>query len=181
MQGKRRVRRHAWLVGALLLVCFCGLAASQSRRYKSGRRPPHRNTSAKMSARTALPERVQLEVASSTILGVTSMPYVCVTMDWWPETKCDWGFCGGWTRGSVLSLDLQPGSNDRRDLTLALSSLAPAALRVGGSLQDIISYETEFEACGPYQSTKDRVSHSALSHSSSSTVTAHRWDMSVDA
>lgn len=51
------------------------------------------------STRLIRGERVDLKV-SAELAGVTGMPYICTTLDWWPETKCDWGLCS-WERASV--------------------------------------------------------------------------------
>ncbi|KAJ8613393.1 hypothetical protein CTAYLR_002230 [Chrysophaeum taylorii] len=125
-------------------------------------------------------ERVTLALGSG-LAGATSIPYVCVTIDWWPATKCDWGACT-WARASVTSLDLRPGAADRRDLGSALAMLAPAALRVGGSLQDLVAYDAgeegkllpddpDFGRCGDFSvNENDRIGFAGgcLAH--------HRYD-----
>ena len=79
---------------------------------------------------------------SDHVAGVTSVPYVCVTLDWWPDGKCDWGVCS-WARSTVTTLNLRAGASDRRSLERALTALSPAALRVGGTLQDFVTYSEE--------------------------------------
>lgn len=97
------------------------------------------------STRLIRGERVDLKL-SAKLAGVTGMPYICTTIDWWPKTKCDWGLCS-WERASVrvditrlprmrrmlqvTNLNLDPGSDDRKVLAVALSKLSPIALRVG--------------------------------------------------
>jgi len=76
----------------------------------------------------------------SYVAGATSIPYACVTLDWWPEEKCDWGECS-WARSTVNTLDLREGSDERAYLQRALAALSPVALRVGGTLQDAVSYD----------------------------------------
>ena len=97
-------------------------------------------------------------------VGVTGMPYVCVTLDWWPGEKVDWG-AATWGRSTVTTLGLEDGSRFAA-LALALAALQPAALRVGGSLQDGIAYDfgqatsrrPPFEVCGPFRARDgDRV------------------------
>ena len=54
------------------------------------------------------------------LLGQTSpVSFTCVDLDWWPETKCDYGRCT-WERSSMLTIDL-----DDRRLRAALRALSP--------------------------------------------------------
>lgn len=64
-----------------------------------------------------------------------SSTFSCVSMDWWPSQKCDYGTCP-WSNSSVLSADL-----DDPLLLAAMRALAPIHLRVGGSLADQVIYE----------------------------------------
>lgn len=71
--------------------------------------------------------------------------FVCVTLDWWPANKCDYGHCQ-WANASVLSAPL----SDNR-LVAALAYLAPVTLRVGGTLQDNVTYALHGErSCPPF-------------------------------
>ena len=58
----------------------------------------------------------------------------CVSMDWWPNDKCDYGDCP-WQNASLLTVDLTDPL-----LLAAVKALAPVALRVGGSLADQVTY-----------------------------------------
>ena len=70
------------------------------------------------------------------LLGQTSpVSFTCVDLDWWPETKCDYGRCT-WGRSSMLTIDL-----DDSRLRAALRALSPSFLRLGGSLSDFVRYE----------------------------------------
>ena len=70
------------------------------------------------------------------LLGQTSLvSFTCVDLDWWPETKCDYGRCT-WGRSSLLTIDL-----DDSRLRAALRALSPSFLRLGGSLSDFVRYE----------------------------------------
>lgn len=76
----------------------------------------------------------------------TQDAYVCVNLDWWPANKCNWGRCP-WANASVLSADLR-----HPRLRNALAALAPLHLRVGGTLQDSISYAMrDDEPCPPFR------------------------------
>ena len=78
-------------------------------------------------------------------LHETQDAYVCVNLDWWPANKCNWGRCP-WANASVLTADLR-----HPRLRNALAALAPLHLRVGGTLQDSISYAMrDDEPCPPF-------------------------------
>lgn len=64
-------------------------------------------------------------------------PYVCVNLDWWPDSKCDYGNCS-WTGAGMNALDF--GDDILRQAARSLSGDSYAFLRVGGTLQDHIRY-----------------------------------------
>ena len=68
-------------------------------------------------------------------LQTSPVSFTCVDLDWWPETKCDYGRCT-WGRSSMLTIEL-----DDRRLRAALRALSPSFLRLGGSLSDFVRYE----------------------------------------
>lgn len=72
---------------------------------------------------------------SSTVAGVTGDPFVCVTLDWWPRNKCDYGTCPWAGAGVGEELRLRDGR-----LVAALRQLSAVMVRVGGSCQDNITY-----------------------------------------
>ena len=88
---------------------------------------------------TVTGERVRLEVSREAV-GATSIPYVCATLDWWPDAKSDWG-AQTWNRSTVTTLGLEDDDATFAALAAALRQLAPVALRVGGSLQDLVAYD----------------------------------------
>ncbi|EFJ22004.1 hypothetical protein SELMODRAFT_32458, partial [Selaginella moellendorffii] len=61
--------------------------------------------------------------------------FVCATIDWWPQGKCNYGSCS-WFHSSILNLDLT-----NRLLAEAVTALAPLLIRLGGSLEDQIFYD----------------------------------------
>ena len=88
---------------------------------------------------TAAPTTVVVE--GHTLLGQTSaVSFACVDLDWWPETKCDYGRCA-WGRSSMLNIDV-----DDARLRAALRALSPVFLRLGGSLSDFVRYEMSGDA-----------------------------------
>lgn len=61
--------------------------------------------------------------------------FVCVTLDWWPSTKCDYSWCP-WHNSSVWAIDLE-------EVQPYAKLLAPFLLRIGGSLQDQYEFREE--------------------------------------
>lgn len=98
----------------------------------------------------ASPTPLSISPSLSSPVGLTSGSAMgCVALDWWPETKCDYGTCA-WGNSSFINLDLTlPG------VTSALNSLGssgPFYLRLGGSLCDFTRYDFpgSTETCVPF-------------------------------
>ncbi|XP_076885876.1 heparanase-like protein 1 [Bidens hawaiensis] len=72
------------------------------------------------------------------LLGPTSSHtddnYICATIDWWPNDKCNYDHCP-WGSASALNLDLS-----HPILTKAVQAFEHIRIRVGGSLQDQVVY-----------------------------------------
>lgn len=81
--------------------------------------------------------RGRVLIDGKSAIGGIDEDFVCATLDWWPPEKCDYGTCS-WGRASLLNLDL--GNNV---LLNAVKEFKPLKLRLGGTLQDKIIYETE--------------------------------------
>lgn len=75
------------------------------------------------------------------IIARTGEDYICATTDWWPPNKCDYGICA-WSNTpygpnpSIPNLDLSQPL-----FKAAFDTLSPFIWRLGGSLQDDITYE----------------------------------------
>jgi heparanase len=79
-----------------------------------------------------------LDIQNSLRSQRSDSPYVCVTMDWWPENKCD-GPDGisdcAWEGANILSAPIESVA-----LRSALYQLGNVTLRLGGSLADGVIY-----------------------------------------
>ncbi|KAH0458361.1 hypothetical protein IEQ34_013676 [Dendrobium chrysotoxum] len=69
-------------------------------------------------------------------IASTDEHFICATLDWWPSERCDYGSCS-WGNASILNLNL---SNPV--LINAVKAFSPLKLRLGGSLDDKVLYET---------------------------------------
>nr|GMC58587.1 heparanase-like protein 3 [Ipomoea batatas] len=79
-------------------------------------------------------------------IGKTDSDFICATLDWWPFDKCDYGTCS-WDHASLLNLDL-----GNAILLNAIKAFSPLKIRLGGTLEDDLIYETEdhSQPCLPF-------------------------------
>ncbi|KMT18980.1 hypothetical protein BVRB_2g030780 isoform A [Beta vulgaris subsp. vulgaris] len=99
-------------------------------------------------------------------IGETDDDYICATLDWWPSDKCDYDSCS-WGMASLLNLDL-----NNIILSNAVKAFSPLKIRMGGTLQDKLIYQTnQQKPCTPFVSNS-----SQLLGFSQGCLSMARWD-----
>ena len=121
-------------VVATLITCLALLAT----QLEFDRRDPHekihhnrphpRHATPRPRPMRVKGENVLLKIQNK-LVATTDAPYVCVSLDWWPDEN---GGATTWSGSSIIALQ-----EVHSELRRALSSLNPVALRVGGTLQDL--------------------------------------------
>ncbi|XP_059643430.1 heparanase-like protein 3 [Cornus florida] len=100
-------------------------------------------------------------------IGMIDEDFICATLDWWPPDKCDYGTCS-WGRASLLNLDI---SNPI--LLQAIQAFSPLKIRLGGTLQDKVIYQSR----GDQQPCTQFVKNSALRFGfTNGCLPMSRWD-----
>lgn len=88
---------------------------------------------------------VDVFVNTTAPVALTDDNYVCATLDWWPPQKCDYGSCS-WGTASLLDLEL-----NNKILSNAVKAFSPLKIRIGGTLQDRLIYQTnDQQPCNPF-------------------------------
>ncbi|XP_057968839.1 heparanase-like protein 3 [Malania oleifera] len=100
-------------------------------------------------------------------IGRTDKNFICATLDWWPDQKCDYGHCS-WGHASLLNLDLS-----NTILLNAVKAFSPLKIRLGGTLQDKVIYQSEDgrQPCTPFSKNE-----SAMFGFTQGCLPIHRWD-----
>ncbi|XP_051147648.1 heparanase-like protein 1 [Andrographis paniculata] len=92
-------------------------------------------------------EDARIVVDTSSAVAETDDNYICATIDWWPQDKCNYDRCP-WGSSSVLNLDLSHSF-----LHNAIQAFGALRIRVGGSLQDQVIYNVGnlTSTCEPFK------------------------------
>ncbi|GLT77136.1 hypothetical protein SLA2020_487480 [Shorea laevis] len=106
-------------------------------------------------------------VNGTSAIGTTDENFICATLDWWPPDKCDFGTCS-WGKASLLNLDLE-----NPILLNAVKAFSPLKIRLGGTLQDRVIYETKGDGKPCTSSVTDS---SQLLGFSQGCLPMSRWD-----
>uniref|UniRef100_A0A1J3D3Z1 Heparanase-like protein 3 n=1 Tax=Noccaea caerulescens TaxID=107243 RepID=A0A1J3D3Z1_NOCCA len=95
---------------------------------------------------SAVEEKGTVFVYGRAAVGTIDDDFICATLDWWPPEKCDYGTCA-WDHASILNLDLNNAIFQN-----AIRAFAPLKIRIGGTLQDLVRYETpdQKQPCLPF-------------------------------
>ncbi|XVE53586.1 hypothetical protein DITRI_Ditri03aG0014400 [Diplodiscus trichospermus] len=82
-------------------------------------------------------------------IAKTDDNFICATLDWWPTDKCDYGTCS-WGRASLLNLSYEMSILVFKLIPIA--AFSPLKIRMGGTLQDNVIYETKGDKnpCTPF-------------------------------
>ncbi|KAM3359120.1 heparanase-like protein 2 [Capsicum galapagoense] len=80
-------------------------------------------------------DELKLMVKGVTSIAQSDDNFICATLDWWPENKCDYNQCP-WGKAGLLNLDLK-----NKILANAVKAFKPLRIRIGGSLQDQVYYK----------------------------------------
>ncbi|KAJ4713129.1 Heparanase-like protein [Melia azedarach] len=111
--------------------------------------------------------RTSILVDGTKTVATNDENFICATVDWWPQDKCDYNQCP-WGNSSVLNLDLSHPL-----LAKAIQAFKRLRIRVGGSLQDQVLYDVgNLKApCHPFRKMKD-----GLFGFSKGCLHMERWD-----
>lgn len=114
---------------------------------------------------------VTVIVRGSETIAATSDEFISATVDWWPPEKCNYDQCP-WGKASILNMDLTHPL-----LAKAIQAFSPLRIRVGGSLQDQVVYDTPNlgAPCRPFTKASG-----GLFGFSQGCITMERWDAMND-
>ncbi|KAG8654197.1 hypothetical protein MANES_05G107950v8 [Manihot esculenta] len=101
-------------------------------------------------------------------IATTDDNFICVALDWWPSSKCNYDHCP-WGQAGIFTLDLE-----NKVLSNAVKAFNPLRIRIGGSLHDQLVYQvgnTSSQSCRPFQHKKD-----GLLGYSAGYLTMETWD-----
>ncbi|KAG8383050.1 hypothetical protein BUALT_Bualt05G0144200 [Buddleja alternifolia] len=113
-------------------------------------------------------EEVKVRVKGLKSIAKTDENFICATLDWTPETKCNYNQCPQGKTG-ILSLDLK-----NKILANAIKAFSPLRIRIGGSIQDQVVYKVGKSApkCPHFKPRKN-----GLFGFSEGCLQMERWDL----
>ncbi|BBN16019.1 hypothetical protein MPTK1_7g02860 [Marchantia polymorpha subsp. ruderalis] len=105
----------------------------------------------------------------SVVTSIDDDKFLCVTLDWWPAAKCNYGQCP-WGEAGLPYLDLKNPL-----LHETMKALHPLTVRAGGTLANLVVYDIgqliPGEECKPFT-----MNGSALYNFTGGCLTMQRWD-----
>ncbi|CAK9148006.1 unnamed protein product [Ilex paraguariensis] len=112
-------------------------------------------------------EDAKFVVNGTATVADTDANFVCATIDWWPQDKCNFNQCP-WGSSSAINLDLS-----HPILAKAIQAFNRLRIRVGGSLQDQVLYDVGNlqSPCHPFMKVKN-----GLFGFSKGCLHMNRWD-----
>ncbi|KAL9166077.1 hypothetical protein ABFS82_05G005600 [Erythranthe guttata] len=113
-------------------------------------------------------EEVKVAVKGAAPIASTDENFICATLDWWPQTKCNYNQCP-WGNAGIPNLDF-----GNKILENAVKAFGSLRIRIGGSLQDQVLYKVgkSFPKC-PHFKRRDN----ALFGFSKGCLEMERWDV----
>ncbi|XP_015894941.4 heparanase-like protein 2 isoform X1 [Ziziphus jujuba] len=112
-------------------------------------------------------DNIEITIRGETSIAETDDNFICATLDWWPNEKCDYNDCS-WIESGILNMDLK-----NKVLSNAIKAFNSLRIRVGGSLEDQVVYgvgNAAQEDCPEFTKT------SGLFGFSNGCLPQKRWD-----
>ncbi|MCL7024804.1 hypothetical protein MKW94_022672 [Papaver nudicaule] len=116
-----------------------------------------------------LADDIKVTVKGVTSIGTTDDNFVCATLDWWPEAKCNYGQCP-WGKSGIMNLDL-----NNPILSNAIKAFKALRIRIGGSMQDQVLYKVG-KSVKRYKCNNFENSTTGLFGFTDGCLTMERWD-----
>ncbi|XP_020573782.1 heparanase-like protein 3 [Phalaenopsis equestris] len=127
-QSRNREATERWMAGALLrlltiLFSLCTIMP------------------AALAAEAGNTTKGEAVIDGCAAIATTDEHFICATLDWAPSETCRNGSCP-WINASILNLNLS-----NRVLLNVVKAFSPLKLRLGGSLEDRVMYESSDLGC----------------------------------
>ncbi|CAI0542656.1 unnamed protein product [Linum tenue] len=120
----------------ILVVLLCVLSCSFVSVCSQGQGGNNTNNNVTGASNISSVVQGTVVVDGDNTIGRTDEDFICATLDWWPPEKCDYGTCA-WDHTSLINLDL-----NNQILLKAIQAFSPLKIRLGGTLQDKVIYDT---------------------------------------